>query len=212
MWTRGKKGSKMEIIRRWLESVKKVGVDPEVLHLDKDFAEVSAARLVFPSTSISLCYWHVKDAWDCRLSQPPSESPKYYSGDAALLIGPGFNHDFGPARNSAKSQYRSGLSFDGRIALATTTPETIPPFPESDIPPPSTSHSLQTHSAPLPCTQPSNRVAFATNLIRQLGLGHEVADEACDGDENPAPTFSKKRPRGGKKAKGATKNLAVRSF
>ncbi|PVF90972.1 hypothetical protein CPB86DRAFT_676043, partial [Serendipita vermifera] len=52
-------------------------INPEFAHLDKDFAEISALAKVWPATSISICWWHMRDALRKRTTANTLSTSKY---------------------------------------------------------------------------------------------------------------------------------------
>jgi hypothetical protein len=73
----------------------KYGLDPDVFHTDKDFAEISARKLVWPDCVHQICAWHRDRAVGERLSKNklstvvynPAEVIKHYGHD---FVDPGF--------------------------------------------------------------------------------------------------------------------------
>lgn len=56
------KGSKEEVISRWLDSLKKNGIHPEFVLTDKDQSEINAIKRIWPNAKHQLCFWHALHA------------------------------------------------------------------------------------------------------------------------------------------------------
>jgi MULE transposase domain len=60
-------GEKITALTQWFQQLKNHGIDPEFIFLDKDSAEISSARDVWPAAKLQLCWWHIIRAVDKRL-------------------------------------------------------------------------------------------------------------------------------------------------
>jgi hypothetical protein len=50
-------------LRKWALCLRdKYGVVPAFVHVDKDMAEISMSKSVWPEAKIQLCYWHLRKA------------------------------------------------------------------------------------------------------------------------------------------------------
>jgi hypothetical protein len=56
------------IIQKFLTKLRDIGIQPEFLLSDKDFAQINAARFTWKDIKIQLCKWHIKRAILARLS------------------------------------------------------------------------------------------------------------------------------------------------
>jgi hypothetical protein len=55
----------------------KYGLDPQIVHTDKDAAEIKAMRMVWPKAKHQLCLWHLKKAVQSRLSKAKLSTVHY---------------------------------------------------------------------------------------------------------------------------------------
>jgi hypothetical protein len=53
-------GARTESIRKFLEHLRNKGVNPKYTMTDKDAAQISAVKTVWPTTYIQICFWHLK--------------------------------------------------------------------------------------------------------------------------------------------------------
>jgi transposase-like protein len=58
----GNKGAKFEAIRNWFICLRDRGISAGFISLDKDHAEITAARSVWSNAKIQVCMWHVESA------------------------------------------------------------------------------------------------------------------------------------------------------
>ena len=49
-------------LERWLHAFSQAypSIDPRMIHMDKDVAEINASRRAFPRAAVRLCAWHRK--------------------------------------------------------------------------------------------------------------------------------------------------------
>ena len=76
------------ILRQFLQPLKDYGFNPAFFGCDKDKAEISAIRLVWPNTKIQLCFWHAKRAIRNKLqdSGKTHTQKRYFPEEAKLLV------------------------------------------------------------------------------------------------------------------------------
>lgn len=55
-------GASFCILTKFLEPLKDAGFSPSFSGCDKDQAEIKAIQLVWPTTTVQLCFWHAKRA------------------------------------------------------------------------------------------------------------------------------------------------------
>ena len=61
-------GIRTTIIQSFLSKLRDIGLHPEFILTDKDFAQINAARFTWKGIKVQLCKWHVKKAIMTRLS------------------------------------------------------------------------------------------------------------------------------------------------
>ena len=72
--------SRLRVITSFFDVIRsRQNVQPRVVHVDKDFSEISAIRQVWPTSSIHICLWHMKKAVERGLAQPPTEKGTLYN-------------------------------------------------------------------------------------------------------------------------------------
>ena len=73
---------------QFLRPLRELGFRPTFFGVDKDTAEISAVRQVWPGTNIQLCYWHSKCALRTKLkdTKKTSSQSRYFPVDAQKLI------------------------------------------------------------------------------------------------------------------------------
>ncbi|KAI0996126.1 hypothetical protein K3495_g12055 [Podosphaera aphanis] len=81
-------GSTTLILEKFLQPLKAVGFDPLFFGCDKDRAEISAMKQVWPDTTVQLCYWHAKRAIRKKLSDPKKTATQwhYFPHEAKALV------------------------------------------------------------------------------------------------------------------------------
>jgi hypothetical protein len=65
----------------------KYNLNPDVIHTDKDMAEVNAAHIVWPSSKHQLCWWHLRKAVRTRLAKNSLSTVPYHPFDAEREFG-----------------------------------------------------------------------------------------------------------------------------
>ncbi|KAG6835378.1 hypothetical protein H0H93_002014, partial [Arthromyces matolae] len=61
-------GKRTKALTAWLRCLKDAyDINPQVVHVDKDMAEISSVRHLWSSAKISLCWWHLRRAVRTRL-------------------------------------------------------------------------------------------------------------------------------------------------
>jgi hypothetical protein len=94
-------GSRSLVITKFLKLLNDRGLNPEFFLSDKDFAQISAIRTVWPLTKIQLCRWHIKRAVELRLSSNKLPQKITYDGTLANKEFPNFvNINFVPTKES----------------------------------------------------------------------------------------------------------------
>ncbi|KAI1000716.1 hypothetical protein K3495_g7484 [Podosphaera aphanis] len=81
-------GSTTLILEEFLQPLKAAGFDPIFFGCDKDRAEISAIKQVWPDTTVQLCYWHAKRAIRKKLSDPKKTATQrhYFPHEAKALV------------------------------------------------------------------------------------------------------------------------------
>ena len=81
-------GALSRLLNSFLRPLRDSGFKPAFFGVDKDTAEISAARLVWPEASIQLCYWHSKRAIRAKLkdSKKTNSQLRYFPDEAKKLI------------------------------------------------------------------------------------------------------------------------------
>lgn len=76
------------ILEQFLQPLKDAGYEPSFFGCDKDRAEISAIRRIWPSTTIQLCFWHAKRAIRKKLSDSKKTSTQkhYFPEKAKNLV------------------------------------------------------------------------------------------------------------------------------
>ena len=108
-------GSTTSILVQLLQRVKSLGFNPTFFTTDKDQAEISAIRQVWPRTSIQLCYWHAKRALRTKLKDRKlTNTQTQYHPEEAQRIVPHLEMCWGtlPSRRPAGHGERNGLGDD----------------------------------------------------------------------------------------------------
>lgn len=62
-------GAKTDVLKQFLQRLKGLEFNPRCFAIDKDQAEISAVRSVWPEAKIQLCYWHVKRAVNKKMCE-----------------------------------------------------------------------------------------------------------------------------------------------
>ncbi len=71
-------GIRTAIIQNFLSKMRDMGVYPEFILTDKDFAQINAARFTWDGIKVQLCKWHMKKAIMARLtSNKPSRNSSF---------------------------------------------------------------------------------------------------------------------------------------
>ncbi|KAI0991919.1 hypothetical protein K3495_g16268, partial [Podosphaera aphanis] len=82
-------GATISILKNFLQPLKAAGFEPTFSDCDKDRAEISAIRQVWPRTTIQLCYWHAKRAIRKKLEDGrKTSSQKNYNPEEAKSLVP----------------------------------------------------------------------------------------------------------------------------
>ena len=86
--SRSDAGAQINLLDQFLRPLRELGFRPTFFGVDKDTAEISAVRQVWPETNIQLCYWHSKRALRTKLkdSKKTSSQSRYFPVDAQKLI------------------------------------------------------------------------------------------------------------------------------
>jgi hypothetical protein len=90
--------------------LKAQGIEPYLVHLDKDFSEISAVRGTWPSVALQICFWHAIEAFKSRLSSPPPSRSTYHPLDAEEIV-PDLDVTFLPPGHKPQQTRRSGPTF-----------------------------------------------------------------------------------------------------
>jgi 5-formyltetrahydrofolate cyclo-ligase len=88
----------------------KHGLDPDVVLTDKDFAEIGAARAVWPRAKHQLCYWHMRKSVRERMALSRLSTAPYHLFEANAefgFISMQFLPRCGPDRKDPDSEKRS---------------------------------------------------------------------------------------------------------
>jgi hypothetical protein len=76
-------GKRTRALKSFLQSLQKAyDIQPQFAHVDKDFAEISALRQVWPDATVTICWWHLRDALRKRTSSNLLSTSKYNPVDA----------------------------------------------------------------------------------------------------------------------------------
>jgi len=100
-------------------------VNPELVHVDKDFSEISAAKKIWTAAKIQTCLWHMKKAVDRRLCKQANRQRTRYSVKEVQQVVPSADPKFQP-----------------------TNPVLPTRFLPLDNPPPGPSSTLRAETAP----------------------------------------------------------------
>lgn len=81
-------GAKTDVLKQFLQRLKGLEFNPRCFAIDKDQAEISAVRSVWPEAKIQLCYWHVKPAVNKKMceSKKTKTQDHYWPENALRLI------------------------------------------------------------------------------------------------------------------------------
>ena len=55
----GVSGTRTNIITKFLNEFKVLGISPQFFLTNKDFAQISAGQAVWPNAKVQLCHWHL---------------------------------------------------------------------------------------------------------------------------------------------------------
>lgn len=85
---RQEQGAMIELLRLFLQDIKSFGLNPKFFGTDKDFAEISAIKLVYPGAFHQLCLWHGKRALRQKLADTSKTKPQtsYRPAEAQELV------------------------------------------------------------------------------------------------------------------------------
>ena len=160
-----RQGARTALIKSWLSALKARGLAPWLVHLDKDFSEISAVREVWTDAYMQICLWHALKAVETRLAGPPSKKRVVYYPDDAKDVIPELDPSWVPGGHDPKQRRRSGFSFEAHVSA-------------------SASSVNEPQAASLP--DPSSREAFG-RLSAQLGVASAVdaIEEESDAAEYP---------------------------
>lgn len=82
-------GASICILKKFLEPLKDAGFSPAFFGCDKDQAEIRAIQLVWPTTTVQLCFWHAKRAIKKKLSDAAmTRSQSHYDPVKAKALVP----------------------------------------------------------------------------------------------------------------------------
>lgn len=85
--TKARKSSRIRLMSPFLSAFKKeCECQPSVLHVDKDFAEITAIEQVWPWIKIQTCLWHLKKAITRRLCTAGSKRVSYSANEVRLVL------------------------------------------------------------------------------------------------------------------------------
>jgi hypothetical protein len=171
----------------------KYDLHPEVVHTDKDMAEVNAAHLVWPEAKHQLCWWHLRKAVRTRLAKNTLSTVPYHPFTAEQEFG-FINIHFLPRKKpdvSEKEDDREEITATHPSHL--TAPRAPPPghtagpihgpnYISFKLPPPSQPLLLQApplSQAPAPSQAPaSSQILRIPGHLRLLAsAAHVVVDE-----------------------------------
>ncbi|KAI0990844.1 hypothetical protein K3495_g17343 [Podosphaera aphanis] len=81
-------GEMTQVLVRFMEKIRFLGLDPSFVGCDKDKSEINAIQEVWPSAKVQLCFWHAKRAIRAKLhDSTKTESQKhYFPCDAKKLV------------------------------------------------------------------------------------------------------------------------------
>ncbi|KAI0993222.1 hypothetical protein K3495_g14962 [Podosphaera aphanis] len=82
-------GVTISILKNFLQLLRAAGFEPTFFGCDKDRAEISAIRQIWPRTTVQLCYWHAKRAIRKKLKDGrKTSSQKNYNPEEAKSLVP----------------------------------------------------------------------------------------------------------------------------
>ncbi|KAI9806204.1 MAG: hypothetical protein M1825_006319 [Sarcosagium campestre] len=81
-------GAVIGVLCQFLTPLKDAGFDPKFFGCDKDTSEIAAAKLVWPTATIQLCFWHAKRAIRKKLkdSTKTNTQSHYFPADVEEFI------------------------------------------------------------------------------------------------------------------------------
>ncbi|KAI0997184.1 hypothetical protein K3495_g11001 [Podosphaera aphanis] len=82
-------GAMTQVLVRFMEKIRFLGLDPSFVGCDKDKFEINAIQEVWPSAKVQLCFWHAKRAIRAKLhDSTKTESQKHYFPSEAKKLVP----------------------------------------------------------------------------------------------------------------------------
>lgn len=81
-------GALIHILEQFLQRVRQACFNPTFFGTDKDASEIAAVKLVWPETTLQLCYWHAKRAINTKLKDSTTykTQDQYSPADALKLV------------------------------------------------------------------------------------------------------------------------------
>ncbi|GAA6000782.1 hypothetical protein JCM5350_006974 [Sporobolomyces pararoseus] len=124
------KNARVELTQNFFQLLRdNLEVDPGVVHVDKDFSEISAAKEVWGEAKVQTCLWHMKKAVDRRLSKQANRQRTRYSVKEVQQVVPSANSNFQPTNPVLPTRFvpfsDSPLASTSTLQ-AETAPETNP--------------------------------------------------------------------------------------
>lgn len=96
--TKAAKNARVDLTENFFQLLQtNLQVDPDLVHVDKDFSEISAAKKVWPGAKIQTCLWHMKKALDRRLSKQANRQRTRYNVKEVQQVVPSADPDFQPS-------------------------------------------------------------------------------------------------------------------
>ena len=81
-------GALTSLLEQFLRRIQMAGFDPVFFGTDKDASEIAAVKLVWPETTLQLCFWHALRALRTKLKDSSTHKTQagYFPGEAAEVI------------------------------------------------------------------------------------------------------------------------------
>lgn len=116
--TKAGKSSRIRLMNSFFTAVKEeCECHPDILHVDKDFAEITAIEQVWPTIKIQTCLWHLKKAITRRLRAAASSKRIAYSPNEVKVVVPKVDPNWMPKNATAPKRTVRDPFTSARTAL-----------------------------------------------------------------------------------------------
>jgi hypothetical protein len=166
-------GKRTKALMAWAKCLRdRYSVIPEFNHVDKDMAEIGMIRTVWPSSKISLCWWHLRRAVRTRLAASKVTTTPYNAKRAHEQFG-FIDPTFKPHGRVDREEYEGGIPEPEMLeAILRNKTNTTNAGPAHPAHPP--------HAAPASSLRPTQIPTLRIPPLSQLPSREEENDKTKD--------------------------------